>query len=860
MGEVYRARDARLGRDVAIKVLPQGLSANPERLRRFEREARAAAALNHANILALYDIGAHHGVPYLVTELLEGSDLREVIYGQPPLGRKVLNYALQLAHGLAAAHDKGIVHRDLKPANIFITNDGRLKILDFGLAKLTERLAPGAEATTLTMQSATEPGMVLGTAGYMAPEQVRAAAADHRADIFAFGAVLYEMLAGRRAFHGDTTMDVLAAIVRDDPPDLTATHQHLPAGLVRIVNRCLDKNPAARFQSTHDLAFSLEAIAAPSSGGADEKTQMLPASLAAVWTRPTLAATAVAVVGLAALVAAGFNYVRRAAEAQAAVEFVVTAPEGWSTRTGSGAARDLAISHDGRRLALVAADASGRTTVWLRSIDNIALQPLANTDNASSLFWSPDGRFLAFVAGGRLQRIDVAGGPPQNVADTAIPLGGDWGPDGSILFNAIVTGGLSRVPASGGTVQPITVLAAGEIRHVNPHFLPDGRHFLFGSFDGANAVHVGSLDSTDHKEILRDVGLRAVFAQGRLFFTRSGTLMAQTFDLENLALVGEPAPVADIPAGQFSISPNGVLAFQSGADASRSRLEWVDRLGKPLASLGDVANYYTVELSPDGLRAAGGIPERVNSLASDVWIYDLKGQGRSRLTFEAANTLGRAIWAPGGGQIVYMKKRRDQANFDLFQRAADGSGTEQAVLEDRVSKQPLSWSPDGKFVLYLAAPGSAETGNDLWVLPMQGERRPFPFLQTRFSETGGQFSPNGRWIAYISTESGRPEVFAASFPGAGGTRQVSTGGGTFLRWRRDGKELYYLSLNGTLMAATINNDGAAFDVTSVKPLFATSLYGDFPFDVSADGQRFLTISTPSVGGTTGIVVGMRPWQ
>ena len=444
------------------------------------------------------------------------------------------------------------------------------------------------------------------------------------------------------------------------------------------------------------------------------------------------------------------------------------------------------------------------------------------------------------------------------VADTAIPLGGDWGSDGSIIFNAIVTGGLSRVPASGGKVEPATTPAPGEIRHVNPHFLPDGRHFLFGSFDGANAVHVGSLDSAERKEILRDVGLKVAYARGKLYFTRAGTLMAQTFELENLALVGEPMPVAEIPAGQFSASTNGVMAYQSGVDASRTRLEWVDRLGKPLASLGAVANYYTVELSPDGARAAGGLPERVNSLASDVWLYDLKDQGRTRLTFDAANTMGRAVWSPDGRRIVYMKKRREQAGFDLFQRSADGSGSEQAVLESPVSKQPLSWSPDGKFLLYLALPGSVATGNDLWVLPTSGDRQPFPFLQTRFSETAGQFSPNGRWIAYISTESGRPEVFASAFPDAGGTRQVSTGGGTFLRWRRDGKELYYLALNGTLMAATVNSDRAAFEVTAVKPLFATSLYGDFPFDVSPDGQRFLTINAEGSGGTAGIVVAMRP--
>lgn len=853
MGEVYRARDVRLGRDVAVKVLPQRLTTDPDRMRRFEQEARAAAALNHPNILALYDIGEHGGIPYLVTELLEGSDLRDLLH-HPSRLRKNLDYAWQLARGLAAAHDRGIVHRDLKPANIFITNDGRVKILDFGLAKLTEGAAPSASAATVTVLSATEPGVVMGTAGYMAPEQVRGAPADHRADIFAFGAVLYEVFAGQRAFRGDTTIDVMAAIVRDDPPDLTDTHRHLPAWLVRVVNRCLEKDPSARYQSTHDLAFSLEAIMLAPGGETEATAAMTPP--AAFRRRPIAAAAALAIVGLAALASALIVIGRRGADSQTAVELVVAAPTGWSTRTNTGTARNLALSPDGRQLAFAAADASGRSTIWLRSLDDIAPRALAATDHAGSLFWSPDGRFLAFVADGRLKRIDVFGGPPQIVANTAIPLGGDWAADGTIVFNAIVTGGLSRVSASGGTVGPVTTLAPGEIRHVSPHFLPDGRHFLFGSFDGTNAVHVGSLDSIERKEILRDVGLSTAYSGGRLFFTRAGTLMAQTFELANMSLVGEPEPVAEIPAGQFDVAQNGVLAYQSGVDASQSRLEWVDRQGKPAGSLGAVANYYTVEMSPDGSRAAGGIPERVNALASDVWMYDLTGQGRTRLTFDAEHTLGRAVWAPEGNRLVYMKRRRGQASFDLFQRAVDGSGTEQAVLESPVSKQPLSWSTDGRFLLYLAAPGSAATGNDLWVFPFAPGRQPFPFLQTRFSETAGQFSPNGRWIAYVSTESGRPEIYAAAFPGAGGTRQVSTGGGTFVRWRRDGKEMYYLALNGTLMAATVDSDSEAFEVKSVQPLFATSLYGDFPFDVSRDGQRFLTISAQGAGGASGIVVAM----
>jgi Tol biopolymer transport system component len=518
-----------------------------------------------------------------------------------------------------------------------------------------------------------------------------------------------------------------------------------------------------------------------------------------------------------------------------------------------GAARDLAISPDGHRLAFIAADKDGRTMAWVRSLDATVAQSLKGTENASSLFWSPDSRFLAFVAGGSLKKIDVAGGPPQTIADTAAS-GGTWSPDGIIVFNAS-NGGLSRVSATAGAASPITTLDQGEINHAFPRFLPDGQHFLYGSFASVNSIYVGSLNAKEHRQILRDVGLRVAYSQGRLFFTRAGTLMAQGFDAVRLELIGEPSPIAEIPAGTFDVSSRGVLAYQSGTEANRSRLAWFDRTGKSLDVLGEAANYYAVETSPDGSHAAGTILEQVNTLSGDVWLYDLAGNGRTRLTFDAANTLGRAVWAPDGRRVVYMKARRDQSGFDLFQRASDGAGGEQAVLENGVNKYPSSWSPDGRFLLYGALPGSPTTGSDLWVLPLFGDRKPFPYLQTRFSEESGRFSPDGRWVAYMSNESGRNEIYVAAFPGAGGKRQISTAGGGGPRWRRDGKEIFYLAPDKTLMAAAVNGQGASFEVVSVKALFETRRSGNiFPYDVSADGQRFLIISASDDTSAAGITV------
>ncbi len=852
MGEVYRATDSNLKRSVAIKVLPASVAGDTDRLARFQREAQILAALNHPNIAAIYGFEKTPDFTALVMELVEGDDLSQRIAKGAIPRDEALPIARQIADALEAAHEQGIIHRDLKPANIKVRADGTVKVLDFGLAKAMEPAAGSSpspsQLPTITTPAMTRAGMILGTAAYMSPEQAKGGTVDRRSDVWAFGAVLYEMFAGRRAFEGDDVRDTLARILMKEP-DWTALPATVPVAVVTVMRRCLQKDRKQRVRDIGDVSLALEGAFETVAPHATGTTSLTPRG------RLAWVAFALGVVALVSLWSTAFLYLRPAGAEQPSIQFVVSPPEGWSTRTATGGVRDLAMSPDGRRLAFNAADKDGQPLIWLRSLDAAVAQPLKGTETAGLPFWSPDSKFLAFEADGRLKKIDVAGGPPQTIADTATG-GGSWSSDGVILFNASGNSPLSRVSAAGGAVSPVTSLETGELRHVLPQFLPDGQHFLYFAF-GANgsASYVGSLNGKARTLLLRDVYAQVAYTGGRLFFVRAGTLLTQRFDAAALTFMGEPSPIAEIPGGAFSVSTNGVLAYQAGTNANRKRLEWLDRLGKSLGMLGEAADYYTVEISPDGSHAAGGMLEQATSATADVWLYDVTGNGRTRLTFDAANTWGRAVWAPDGRRVVYGKKRSGQANVDLFQKASDGAGGEQAVLEDGVNKLPSSWSPDGRFVLYLATtPGSSTTGIDLMLLPLFGDRKPFPYLQTRFNETSGMFSPDGRWVTYQSNESGRPEVYVAAFPGAGGKRQISATGGGNPRWRRDGKEIFYVGRNSTLMVAAVNGQGTSFEVTSVKALFETRAAGDYPYDVAADGQRFLIVRPADDASAAGITV------
>jgi Tol biopolymer transport system component len=857
MGEVYRARDSRLGRDVAIKILPPAFSADSERLHRFEQEARAAAALNHPNILAVFDLGQHAGSPFIVSELLEGDTLRERLSVGALPARKAIEHAIQIAHGLAAAHEKGIVHRDLKPENLFVTGDGRVKILDFGLAKLTETDLAQAGASNAATRAGTDPGMVLGTIGYMAPEQLRSLPADHRADIFAFGVVLYEMLSGRRAFQRDTAVDTMTAILKEDPPDLP---DNIPPALVRIVDRCLEKVPARRFQSTGDLAFALEALSS--------HTGPVPELTAAVREPPVarrrdrlawILVAVLAVVAVAALTFGAMTYFRRPPVAVEATRFFVSPPEGWSLAMltqGTPAAGPLAVAPDGRQVAFVARNASGGTLIWARSLDTLAAKVLVGTEGGASPFWSPDSRSLGFFADGKLKKIDIAGGPPVTLCDAAPGISGAWSRDGVIVFSPAGGTALQQVPASGGVPAPATALSEGETSHSRPAFLPDGRHFLYrGNLSGVTVrapAFVASLGSTARTRLTEVDSTNVVYSQRHLLFLRETTLMAQPFDPDRLATSGEPFPIAEHiqtfgnpPYGFFSASDSGVLAYQTGTAAASAQLAWVDRTGKVLATVGKPAAYGDLALAPDGRRAM--ITLAAAQGGGDLWLLDLERDGlATRFTFEPASDQ-TPLWSPDGNRVIFRSNRT--GTFDLYQKASSGAGGEDVLLADNGNKFPASFSPDGRFLLYQIG-----GGGDLWVLPLSGEKKPFPFLRTPASENNGRFSPDGQWIAYASDESGRAEVYVAPFTGSsggsGGKRQVSTGGGSQPRWRPDGKEIFYVSLapNPTLMAAAVSAQGAAFDVGMAVPLFAVRppvTPGSY-YQVSPDGKRFLVNMAPVV--------------
>ncbi|MBI3048532.1 MAG: serine/threonine-protein kinase [Acidobacteria bacterium] len=873
MGEVYRARDPRLGRDVAVKVLPSGLIADAERLRRFEQEARAAAALNHPNILAVHDIGQYQDAPYIVSELLEGDTLRERLFVAALPVRKAVEYAVQVAHGLAAAHEKGITHRDLKPENVFVTSDGQVKILDFGLAKLTqaEPALSGISALPTTPPD-TLPGVVLGTIGYMSPEQVRGQQADHRSDIFAFGAILYEMLSGKRAFRRETAIETMSAILKEDPPDLPVAERHIPPALARIVDRCLEKNPAARFKSADDLAFALEALSSPSERAEGS------AAIAAIpvsRSRERLRWGGVGVVcgaALAVLTAGAAGYLTSPPLETGAYRSAILPSPGVSLTPLLTPNARFALSPDGRRLAFVGVEAGGVTRLWVQPLDAVSAQPLPGTNQASVPFWSPNSRFIGFYAGGKLKTIDAAGGPPSTLADVTGTPGATWNQEGTILFANFEPGSpLRRVSASGGEASAATTLNAdeGETRHWFPFFLPDGRHFLYlgvGSKTGGpstpNGIYVGALDSNERK-LLVPGGSSVMYAQGYLFFLREQMLMAQPFDVDRLELTGDAVAVAQLVttggqsgmAGGFSVSATGVLAYQTGPagvggqGSPTTQLVWVDRTGKQIGTLGDPAQYADLQLAPDGRQAVVSFFDSARG-NRDIWIFDVARGLRTRFTFDAVDEFSSA-WSPDGSRLVFNSRRK--ASLDLYVKPSSGAGAEEELLADSFDKYPLDWSPDGRFVLYGAVVPS--TGNDLWVLPLSGDRKPVPFLPTPFNEVNGQFSPDGRWIAYVSNESGRNEVYVAPFPGPGGKWQISTAGGNWPRWRHDGMEIYYLGLDNRLMAATVNGQGAAFMVGAVRPLFETRAGAPrLSYDISPDSQRFLVNMLPEAAAPAPITL------
>ncbi|MFQ5926104.1 MAG: protein kinase [Terriglobia bacterium] len=856
MGEVYRARDTRLDRSVAIKVLPPHLAENPQLRQRFEREARALSSLSHPHICALYDIGQQDDLHYLVMEYLEGETVAARLEKGPLPPNDVLRYASQLADALDKAHRQGVLHRDLKPGNIMLTKAGA-RLFDFGLAKPTAAIASAAGLTDSPTASRplTAEGTIVGTFQYMAPEQLEGKEADARSDIFAFGAVLYEMATGRKAFEGKTQASVIAAIMDREPPPISTLQPLVPPALDRVVKTCLAKDPDERWQTAHDLMLELNWIAEAGSQAG------VPAPVVARRKRREWAAWAL--VALLAVVSGvlGFAYYRTTStEVRAVRAFVLPPEEATFTSLGFNGG-SLALSPDGRRLAFVATTSEGKQLLWVRSLDALAAQPLAGTEGATRPFWSPDSRFLAFFAEGKLKKIDAAGGPPLTLCDAPDGRDGTWNRDGVIVFSPEPTTPLSRVSAAGGEASPLTALdeSRRENTHRWAHFLPDGRHFLYlarspaeGGGGAETAIYIGSLDSKEKKLLLR-AAANAAYSSGHLLFVRERTLMAQPFDAGRRELTGDAFPIAEniqfapgFNEAVFSVSENGILAYQTGAAQGGSQLLWFDRSGKQIGSVGEPAIQFVPRLSPDGRRAAVTIfdPQAGNW---DLWLYDLARGLRTRFTF-APSFDGGALWSPDGTHIVFSADRKGQ--FDLYQKAASGAGSEAVLLESEGAKFAASWSSDGRFIAYDHNDPKGKTKTDLWVLPLSGDRTPVAFRQTEFDETWAQFSPDGRWLAYVSDESGRKEVYVAPFQvgpegepslGQGGKWQVSTAGGDRVRWNRNGKELFYLAPDNKLMVAQVETKGSSFEVGTVRPLFETRPVGqlDWVYDVSRDGQRFL---------------------
>jgi len=846
MGEVYRARDKRLERTVAVKVLPAEVSANAERKQRFEREARTISSLNHPNICALYDVGSQDGIEYLVLEFVEGETLETRLEKGPLPTDALLRHGMEIADALEKAHRSGVIHRDLKPANIMLTKSGA-KLLDFGLAKWSAAGASEEETLrTLTTGGAklTEQGTILGTFQYMAPEQLEGKEADARTDLFAFGEVLYEMAAGRPAFVGKTKASLIAAILSAEPTPIATLQPMTPPALDRLVRGCLEKDPDERWQTAHDVKLQLRAIA---EGGSQSG---VPAPVVAQ--RKNRERLLLAGLGVTTLAAAllGVLYAKRAPEPARVVRASIKPAANASFNFGGSA--KFALSPDGKRLVYVGFAPDGQPLLWVRSIDSMQAQPRAGTEGADHPFWSPDNRFIGFFASGKLKKIEASGGPPLTLCDAALGRGATWNREGVILFNSGANSPLYRVPAAGGAPTQVTTLN-NEQSHRWPYFLPDGRHFLYlaGSPYSArenptNEIRVGSLDSKESK-LLFHTRSNAIYASGHILFLRQNTLMAQPFDAKRLELTGEAFPSAEQVQenaqrvfGVFSASDNGVLAYAEGTGRQDHQLIWVDRTGHKLGEVLGADDYAEPRISPDGKR----LTFTLQSGGKDIWIEDISRAVKTRLTFGSASESDESpVWSPDDHWVAYTGFRGGK--YGLYEKQADGSGNEEVLFEAKEeARYAADWSLDGKYLAYYEVKQGVWS---VWMLPLFGERKPYAFLQSPFNLIDPRFSPDGKWVAYCSSESGRLDVYAVPFPGPGGKRQISTGGGCLPSWRRDGKEIFYLAADNKLMAGEVKAAGPSLEIGAVKPLFETRTFrgtGGWPYDAAADGQRFVINYSP----------------
>ena len=907
MGEVYKATDTNLKRAVAIKVLPASVAADAERLVRFQREAEVLASLNHPNIAQIHGLEKSDGIIALVMELVEGPTLAEQIAGRAgpsgPAGLpldEALPIAKQFAEALEAAHEQGIIHRDLKPANIKVRPDGTVKVLDFGLAKAMEpasalRASAGqavSQSPTITTPAMTQAGMILGTAAYMSPEQARGTTVDKRADLWAFGVVLWEMLTGTRLFEGATVSDTLAAVLKTEPV-WTALPPATPPAMRRLLRRCLEKDRKRRLDSAADARLEIEdALVPPSAfeGGAAPAvmTSAAPATSSTSRGRPALmAALAVAAAVIAAMAVPTMRYLRETPPSSLPeTRLEITTP-------ATDEPASFALSPDGRQIVFVASG-DGASRLWLRSLSTTTAQPLAGTEGAVFPFWSPDSRAIGFFAGNTLRRLDLGGGAPRTLAPALSARGGTWNVDDVIVFAPNTASPLMRVSASGGAAVAVTTIGPQQQSHRFPHVLPDGRRFLFYVSGGSDTagIYLAALDGSapvrltaaDNAGVYLSSGSGSAGASregGWLLWVRAGTLVAQRLDVEQAELTGEPVTLADGVAvddnfrSAVSVAATGLVAYRTGAGSER-QLTWVDRSGTVRGTIGDPdGSLSTPRVSPDGRRVA---VHRTVQGNQDLWLLD--GTRTSRFTFDAAIDQ-YPVWSPDGTRIAFRSQRTGAG--DLYQKLTSGVGVEERLVTSPQNKTTSSWSPDGRFVLYHS--NDPQSNGDLWVMPMAGDRAPSVLLKTPFREAYGEFSPDSRWVAYHSEESGRMEIYVRPFvsplvppsaagtlrrgsgqaaEAAGGQWQVSTAGGVYPSWRPDGKELYYLNPQGAMMAAPITVTGAKFAPGAPVVLFPTRIFGGGvdtgagrQYDVAPDG-RFL-INTV-LGGAAAPITLLQNWN
>jgi Tol biopolymer transport system component/predicted Ser/Thr protein kinase len=839
MGEVYRARDTRLDRSVAIKVLAPHLAENPDHRQRMEREAKAVSSLSHPNICRLYDVGHENGVDFLVMEFIDGETLADRLARGPLPIEEVLRFGVQIADALERAHKQGIVHRDLKPGNIMLTSEGT-KLLDFGLARADLGAEGDGDLTVSPTVSKplTAVGTVIGTYQYMAPEQLEGKTADARTDIFALGAVLYEMASGRRAFMADTQASLIGAIMHEEPQPVSAIQPMTPPAFDRVIQSCFAKAPDDRWQTAHDVKLQLQWIA---EGGS---VVGLPAPVTARRkSRERLAWIAFAVAMLATVLFA-VGFVRRAPRPRFQTRFEIAPPPELAT---VGSPR---ISPDGRNLVFRGVDAIGNAQLWLRPMDSVEVRPIAGTEGAKEdarPMWSPDSRYVAFFVGDKLKKVPVAGGPAQTICD-ADGADGSWSAGGEILYDGEGNAPLMRVPASGGIAKPEVSLE--DLEGVGslgwPEFLPDGERFLYlaGTSDDENSVMIQALDSGEARALTTSDSRVQYVEPGYLVYVLNGMLVAHPFDADAGTLTGDPVPLADsigvsaVGLADFSASQEGSLAYRGGQTGARQLL-WRDRAGRELGRVGEFAGYMNSSISPDGKRVVVDVPGADGSNV-DLWVHDLDRGVASRFTFDEGYDIV-PIWSPDGSRIVFSSSRGEGGDA-LYWKDASGAGTAELLLARQEDIYAGDWTNDGSVLAY--GTRSADTSWDIWALPMDGSGEPFPVLQTEFAEVRPGFSPDGRWITYESNESGDWEVYVTQFPGSGGKWQVSTNGGSEPVWSADGSEIIYLDATQNLVTVPVST-GDTFAAGLPVTLFDAGL---FPlvarnrYSVTDDGERFLMLS------------------